>query len=119
MISYVSGKKPGVTRDIIHGAMAKWLAKQNQGWGRPELEGWMADNVLTMTTEIEGVVETEAPQHSVHLDESAKVPSSPPWSTIKCPEDLKELYYFEHDTNTLSFYRDTVYEEVDHPFAAR
>ena len=62
---------------------------------------------------------TEAPQHSVQLDESGKVPSSPPWSAIKCPEDLKELYYFEHDTNTLSFYRDTVYEEVDHPFAAQ
>ena len=118
LISYVSGKKPGVTRDIIPGAIAKWLAKQNKGWGRPELEGWMADNAPTMITGV-GVVEAEAPQHSVHLDESAKVPSSRPWSAIKGPEDLKELHYFEHNTNTPSFYRDMMYQEVDHPFAAQ
>ena len=51
----------------------------------------MANNASTMTTEIEGVVEAVDPQHSVHLDESARVLSSPPWSAIKCPEDLKEL----------------------------
>ena len=114
-IYFVSGRLNKVPREQLDKKLVKRIQSKCLGWGTEELEGWMDRNVPSINVELSAPVDPPPvpPRESTPL---AWDQLSLPCSTIPDDEQPELISEWRNDSSILSFYVDTLLEEVDNPF---